>query len=108
MEVGVGLKPVCVVRSRPVPIHEIPAAVDQYLGVREDLEVADSPRLNATGVEAGRELADIRGAPRADEAALGGPLDGVHVFGRQQPTAPSGGRHQPVGTVELEMPTSES
>ena len=98
-----------VVRRRPVPVQQIPAAVEQDLDVREDLEVADTPGFDATGIEPGhRQLPEIGGVPRADQPASGGPLDRVHVLLGQQPAPGAGGRHQPVRPVDLEMPAGES
>ena len=105
---GVRLEPVGVVRGGPVAVQQIPAAVDQDLDVREDLEVADPPRFDVAGVETGRQRTDIGCAPGPDEPTLGRPLDRVHVLGGQQPAAGTGGGHHPVRTVELEMAADES
>src|ERR1700755_2600402 len=102
---GVGLEPVRVVRSRPIPVKQIPAAVNQDLQVREDLEIADPPRLDATGVETRRQLAQVRSPPRADESTARRPFDRVHVLRVHQPPAGACRGHHAVWTVDLEMCT---
>ncbi len=102
MECVVRLELVGVVRRRPVAVQQVPAAVDQDLQVREDLEVGDAPRLDAAGVQSGR-LVRLRCPPRPDQAAARRPFDRVHELGCQQPPPGSRGGHQPVRTVDLEV-----
>src|SRR5215471_10263837 len=71
VEGGVRLESVCVVRCRPVPVQQVPAAVDEDFQVGEDLEIADAPRLDAAGVEPGGQLTDVGSTPWPDKSAAG-------------------------------------
>src|SRR5262245_42752717 len=61
--------------------------------------------LLVAGIEAGWEslAADVRGVPRAEEAAAHQPLDGVQGFGRKESTGAPARRAHAVRAVDLEV-----
>ena len=106
MECVVRLELVGVVRRRPVAVQQVPPVVDQDLQVREDLEVGDAPRLDAAGVEPSR-LMGLRRPPRPHQATSRCPFDWVRVLGCEEPPPGARGGHQPVWSVDLEVPALE-
>ena len=97
------LEPVRVVRCRPVPVRQVPPAVDQDLEVREDLEVVDAPRVDPAGVHARR-----RRRCRAPSHGPSRPLRSATSIGymrsrRQRPPPGTAAARDAVRAVELEV-----
>src|SRR5215470_1899720 len=100
-EVEIALEHVRVVRRRPVPIRDVPAAlVDEDLQVREDLEVVDPPARDARRVDARQRVAEVRRVPRPRAATARERLGGIEMLGWPGVLVGAAGSHHAVRPVD--------